>query len=206
MLGSLKVYDDLDSRLDIYGPQVNPTTAPPLHQSIIPVDLAPPPKLLKPPKNIPTPTPTPSPTPSPLPSPSPTVIPIPKTSTFKKAYKKFIKTKKRTKINTQGLIKDFIENNQIPDELKLSLNAYQSQEALTEMKKFDKLGSPERPIPLFLIQHLLSERNFHALFNLNKILGTKIYVIENFKNSRPKLIEIIYNRKKGWTFWFINPD
>lgn len=79
---------------------------------------------------------------------------------------------------------------------------YSSVTALKSMKSLDKLGTKQAPMPLKFLKFLIDENLNQNLFNMNLVLGEKIYVINDIdKNIKtPNLIKLHFqiSGNSGW--------
>lgn len=75
--------------------------------------------------------------------------------------------------------------------LEIPLKRFQTRSALLDMKTYDKMGSKESPIGLMFVKFLMDTENHQGLFNIQAIIGSKFYVINDFESKiEPVAIEL----------------
>ncbi|MBF0297412.1 MAG: hypothetical protein HQK51_01755 [Oligoflexia bacterium] len=184
--GSLKEFDDKGLELSLFlkpSPIPVPTiilTAKPSPPVIVAkVDKLTPkiiPKII--PKTIPTPIPTIIPTPEPA-----------KLSAFEEACATVATKSALVTVNMNKFKKDYSLTPKRLKYLLKNIEQYKTQEALMAMKKLDKLGSSESPLPLVFLKLMIDQRDYHGLFNIVRIVGEEFYVINDLeKKKNPVLI------------------
>ncbi len=78
------------------------------------------------------------------------------------------------------------------------LASYSTIKALEEMKKFDKIGTVSKPIPLSFVKYLIDTKKHQGLFNMIKVLGDEFYVINDLDKNhgyKAQLIQPLNNRQ-----------
>lgn len=88
--------------------------------------------------------------------------------------------------------------------LSSRLSIFMSREALTEMKKFDKLGSKDSPVPLLFIKYMIDMEEHKGLWNLIGVLGEKFYVsnqIDETYRTEPELVQLVNSGDSGSNYW-----
>lgn len=153
------------------------------------------------PTPVPTPKPTPvpmvtaAPTPIPTPKPTPTPAPPPERSAIQVALDTLAEDSKliEVAVNMKKFKKDYVFTPITKSKLELRLKSYQTREALSEMKEFDKLGSKDEPMSLIFVKLLIDTNNHIGLWNVVGILGETFYInndIDEATNSEPFLIKL----------------
>lgn len=75
--------------------------------------------------------------------------------------------------------------------LEIPLKRFQTRAALVDMKTYDKMGSKDSPIGLMFVKFLMDTENHQGLFNIQAIIGSKFYVINDFESkNEPVAIEL----------------
>lgn len=125
------------------------------------------------------------------PKPEPKVIEKPLTQ-FENALKKVSKEDfPRFSIN-MGLMKEepFLDDNTLKA-LEGPLKEYQTREALTDMRNYDKLGSKVEPMRLMFLRYLLDNELHQGLYNIVSVLGTTFYVVNDIEGKdSPVYVEL----------------
>lgn len=128
--------------------------------------------------------------------------PKPKISEFEKAIEELDQKKLESlSINMESFHNDFEFSEQMISDLAAPIKKFQTRAALTDMKSYDKLGSPEAPVGLIFLKYLLDTENHQGLFNITTVLGDKFYVNNDIeKKDRPIFIELRNNEstKNRW--------
>ncbi|MBF0361172.1 MAG: hypothetical protein HQK49_09185 [Oligoflexia bacterium] len=197
--GSLKEFDDKGLNLSLFlMPSPSPSPIPVV--AVITPKPTPKPIALVVAKDDKQPTIKPIPTPTPIPTVKPT-IDLPKLSAFEdacasaraKAQEASITSKENNKqeaipVNMNKFKKDYSFT---PKTLKFLLKAisqYKTQEALTYMKKHDGLGEKRSPLPLVFLKIMIDQRDYHALFNIVRIVGEEFYVINDLEKKKDPIL------------------
>ena len=179
--GALKEFDDMGLKdFLVVKPKVKPKPKPPK----IKIEPTPIPKKVVKIKVTQPPKPTPVPTLKP--------VPVKKVSAFKKAYEKLLnKNLKNINVNMSDFKDDFLFTLKMNKFLKNQLKGYQTQVALNDMKKFDKLGTKGSPVLLMFIKFLIDNKMHQGLYNINSVLGDKFYVKNDIdKDDRIALVTL----------------
>jgi hypothetical protein len=156
-----------------------------------------------------TPTPTPTPTATPLiivkkvVTPVPTVVPKPKIqktpvptpeatkiairlSSFLLACDRLDRERLKSIALDMDLFKqDHFLTDEFKSKMSEKLKPFQTRQALSDMKEFDKLGTKEVPVKLLFLKYLIETNQHQGLFNIVAVLGNKFYV-QNDLDVPPK--------------------
>ncbi len=125
----------------------------------------------------PTPTPTPTPVPTIAPTPTPVPTPTPRISEFSRAvkYRKDHNLKSYF-VNMAKFRKDFVFPAETIKVMAKQLKAFQTREALMQMKKRDKIGQKSYPITLTFVKYLIDHNLHQGLYNLIGVIGNRFYL------------------------------
>jgi hypothetical protein len=156
-----------------------------------------------------TPAPTPSPTATPLivvkkiVTPAPTVIPkakvlktpnplpeptkvAPRISSFLTACDRLDRERLRSINLDMDLFKqDHFLSEDFKAKMSEKLTPFQTRQALSDMKEFDKLGTKEVPVKLLFLKYLIETNQHQGLFNIVAVLSNTFYV-QNDLDVPPK--------------------
>lgn len=80
---------------------------------------------------------------------------------------------------------DFIFSFKMLKELEEPLKAYTSLKALKEMKKHDKLGTKNGPVPLIFVKYLVDTNRHHGIYNMINTLGDEFHVFNDIDELNP---------------------
>ncbi|MDD0851562.1 hypothetical protein HBN50_00585 [Halobacteriovorax sp. GB3] len=158
----------------------------------------------KKPEPKPVPKPLPKPVPKPIPKPVVVVKPKPKPvvikeepkkielSTFEKAVAKSQKTKlARVAVEMDKMKSEKVFTGQMIEALKEPLKEYQTREALSDMKNYDKLGSKVEPVRFLFLRYLIDNDHHQGLYNIVNVLGKTFYVVNDIEEKNiPVYIEL----------------
>jgi hypothetical protein len=125
----------------------------------------------------------------------PVQIELPKSkriSQFELAVKERSKTKaNEVAVNMQEMKQDFLFNEQLALSLSAPMQQFQTRKALSDMKKFDQLGSKKEPVRLIFIKFLIDHDFHQGLFNITAILGENFWVVNDIdKTKDPEFIRL----------------
>lgn len=71
------------------------------------------------------------------------------------------------------------------------LKEYQTREALTDMRNYDKLGSKVEPMRLMFLRYLLDNDLHQGLYNIVSVLGSTFYVMNDIEDKKePIYVEL----------------
>ena len=88
---------------------------------------------------------------------------------------------------------DFIFSIALKKLLDKNLEIYTTRKGLEQMKEFDKLGTPEGPMPLMFLKYLIESDKHQALYNILNVVGANFYVnndIDKLANTEFDYIEL----------------
>lgn len=72
---------------------------------------------------------------------------------------------------------------------------------LKELKKFDKLGSKEAPVPLKFLKYLIDENMHQGLFNIINVIGDNFYVLNDIdEKSHIEKIQLLNTRNTNFSW------
>lgn len=71
---------------------------------------------------------------------------------------------------------DYFFNLKISKVMDKALSSYMKLEALSEMKKYDQLGTKKGAVPLVFVKYMIEQGHHQGLFNLISVLGNSFYV------------------------------
>lgn len=162
------------------------------------------------PKPKPTPKPKPKavvvvkPKPKPKPIPKPVIVKKKFISQFQLAVDRMPKTyRKRSDVSMDLFKNDFIFTTKMIKTLDKPLKVYQTREALTDMKSYDKLGSKEEPVRLIFLKYLIDHDSHQGLYNIVGVLGNRFWVKNDIdKKNKPVYVEL-HNDKDTKYRWII---
>lgn len=121
-----------------------------------------------------------------------TPAPKPKISEFEKAVIELDETKRESLwISMEKFRDDFEFTQQMVADLAAPIKKFQTRAALSDMKSYDNLGSPDAPVGLIFLKYLIDTENHQGLYNIVAVLGDKFYAINDIeKKDRPVFIEL----------------
>jgi hypothetical protein len=164
-------------------------------------------------KKIKTPTPTPTPKPkiikTPAPSPQPTIITV-KLSSFLLACDKLDRERlKSIDLDMELFKKDHTLSEEFKTKMNEKLKPFQTRQALSDMKEFDRLGSKEVPVKLLFLKYLIDTNQHQGLFNIIAVLGNNFYVQNDLdippkKGSYPPRFIALKNDESTGNKWLIS--
>lgn len=165
----------------------------------------------------PEPEPEPEPEPKPKPEPLPDIIPIivqprpepepvvveeptPQESYFLRAVTRFSK---------EGMSEYSLDMNKFKDDFNFSesmveaisgpIQAYQTRDALLDMRTYDSLGRRAEPVRLIFLKYLIDYDQHQGLFNIVDILGERFWVLNDIDDvSEPVFIELENSQKTNF--------
>jgi hypothetical protein len=141
------------------------------------------------------------------PPPKPKKIEKPKTkpvSAFLAATRQYIKTKKTTLVDMDRMRKDYRYSRKILKTLNGPLRPYQTRKALSDMKKFDKLGTAAKPLSFLFLRYMIDFKLHQGLYNVVAILGNNFYVVNDIdKQKEPVRISLRNDKHTNhkWRIW-----
>jgi hypothetical protein len=199
--GALKEFDDKGLDEFLFA-ETTPTPTPtPLATPILVV------------KKIKTPTPTPVPKPKIIktlaPTPEPTVATI-KLSSFLLACDKLDRERlKSIDLDMELFKKDHTLSEEFKTKMNEKLKPFQTRQALSDMKEFDRLGTKEVPVKLLFLKYLIDTNQHQGLFNIIAVLGNKFYVHNDLdippkKGSYPPRFISLKNDESTGNKWLIS--
>ncbi|MBT3584597.1 MAG: hypothetical protein HN509_06805 [Halobacteriovoraceae bacterium] len=104
---------------------------------------------------------------------------------------------------------DFSFSSKMIKALEEPLEDYQTRESLSDMKKYDGLGSKKEPVRLLFLKFLIDRNSHQGLYNMTAILGHRFYIYNDIdKVSEPILCELRNNSDTGnkWTIIILNEE
>lgn len=94
-------------------------------------------------------------------------------------------------INMDAFRDDFEFTQQMLNDLAAPIKKFQTRAALTDMKSYDNLGSPEAPVGLIFLKYLIDTENHQGLYNITTVLGEKFFVNNDIeKKDKPVYVEL----------------
>lgn len=197
--GALKEFDDKGLSDFLFRPKPKPKPEKP-----VAVVKRPKPK----PKTKPKPSPKPRPKPAPAPEPivvEPLPEPGPEPSEFSKAYQELVSTEApKVSMDMKGFQDDFVFSKSMTKALRDPLKNYQTRDALTDMKKFDLLGTKDEPVRLIFLKFLIDNNMHQGLFNITAVLGEEFYVVNDIDGaSEAVAIELKNNAQTNYRWKII---
>jgi hypothetical protein len=105
---------------------------------------------------------------------------------------------------------DYVFSLNTLNSLSLKLKSFMTRDALKEMKTYDKLGSPEGPVPLLFIKYMIDMHEHTGLYNLLSVLGDEFFVSNEIDASfatKPERIRIEngYHTENQWQLVILKP-
>jgi hypothetical protein len=174
--GALREFDEKGLEWSLFDPTPTPTPKP---------TATPTPSPTPTPTPSPTPTPTPTPTATPTPTPTPSPTPTPKESAFAKAVREQRESKlPEISVNMDELKGDFIFTPEMLKVLERPLKAYQTRQALIDMRTYDYLGTKREPVRLVFLKYLIDHSFHKGLYNIVAILGERFWVINDIDGDK----------------------
>ncbi|MBT6325335.1 MAG: hypothetical protein HOJ35_05160 [Bdellovibrionales bacterium] len=121
-------------------------------------------------------------------------------SQFELACKKHLERKEKiTPVDMEKMKSDFIFTDQMIVALSSSLDAYLSRVGLTQMKKYDFLGTRKEPVTLMFLKFLIENDYHQGLHNMVAVLGDKFWVLNDIDNkTNPKQIKLSNNKSTNY--------
>ena len=101
---------------------------------------------------------------------------------------------------------DFLFSIELKKMLDENLEVYTTRKGLSQMKKFDNLGSAEGPMPLMFLKYLIETDKHQSLYNILGIIGDRFYVnndIDRLANTEFDYIELKNDETTDYQ-WQIN--
>lgn len=101
---------------------------------------------------------------------------------------------------------DFLFSIELKKMLDQNLKSYTTRKGLSQMKKFDNLGTIDGPLPLIFLKYLIETNKHQSLYNILSIIGDKFYVnndIDRIANTKYDYIELKNDETTG-NQWQIN--
>lgn len=99
---------------------------------------------------------------------------------------------------------DFPITGELRDRLEGPLSAYQTREAILEMKMYDEFGSKKAPISLVFLKYLIDVRLHQSLYNLVSIVGNQFYVDNDIdKQKVPCLVELKNDKQTNYKWQIV---
>lgn len=167
------------------------------------------------PESKPKPKPKPKPVVKPEPKPEPIVVeplpdPEPEPSEFARAYQELVSTEaSKVPMDMDAFKDDFIFSERMTKALQGPLEDYQTRAALTDMKKFDLIGSKEEPMRLMFLKYLIDNNMHQGLFNITAVLGEEFYVVNDIDGaSEAVAVELKNNEQTNyrWKMTLLRED
>lgn len=94
-------------------------------------------------------------------------------------------------INMDKFRDDFEFSKQMIADLAAPIKKFQTRAALTDMKSYDNLGSPEAPVGLVFLKYLIDTENHQGLYNIITVLSDKFFVNNDIeKKDTPVYVQI----------------
>jgi hypothetical protein len=105
---------------------------------------------------------------------------------------------------------DYVFTLNMINNLSSKLSKFMGRDALTEMVKFDKLGSKDGPVPLLFLKFMIDMQEHTGLYNLVNIVGSEFYVsneIDAEFKTKVERIKIVNNESTGrqWQIYVLKP-
>lgn len=140
----------------------------------------------------PSPIATARPAPKPIPKATPRPTPTPIPSQFEVAVNRLVSDNlKESDVNMAIFKTQYPHVKRLVKAIQGPLRDYQTRKALTDMKKFDKLGSKAQPVRLLFLKLLIDQGSHKGLWNIVSIIGEKFYVINDLdKKNIPVVIKL----------------
>lgn len=88
------------------------------------------------------------------------------------------------------------------------LEVYKTRVAISDMLKYDKIGSFENPFQISFIKYLIDYSQHQGLFNIVSIMGESFYIKNDIeKKKKPIFIELLNDESTSysWQLAFIQP-
>ncbi len=130
-----------------------------------------------------------------------------KISYFYQAYRTFIKSGASVGLlDMREFKKDFVFTESMVSRLDGPLSYYETRDAISDMRKYDRLGYSDRPMKLLILKFLIDQERHQGLFNLQAILGETFYIENDIdKISKPIHIRLENNEFTGfrWQISFL---
>ena len=86
---------------------------------------------------------------------------------------------------------------------------FSSQKSLKDMKKFDKLGGKQAPLPLKFIKFLIDKKIHKGLYNIVHIIGDRFYVLNDIDVPKDQVSYVKMDNSKEthfkWQLTIIRP-
>jgi len=175
------------------------------------------PKATPAPTPIPTPKPTPVPTAAPIatalatpvPTPKPTPIvtptPAPAPSQFELALSRLRNQKlKSSDVNMAIFKNEFSFPERVLKAIEAPIKDFQTREALSDMKTYDKLGSKAQPVRLLFLKLMIDKESHVGLWNIVSVLGDKFYVINDLEKKYIPVVIHLHNDSSTQGKWQIS--
>ncbi len=119
-----------------------------------------------------------------------------KLTALKEAVTRHLKTGISIDVDLVKMRTDYTYSKSLLSKLNGSLRPYQTRKALTEMRKYDNLGSIQTPLSFLFLRYLLDFELHQGLFNLTGVLGDEFYIINDIeKEKKPIKIRLLNTRE-----------
>lgn len=195
--GALKEFDDKGLTSFLFVP---PTPTP---KPVATPSPGPKPTLIAPrPTAIPKPkvVSTPKPIKTPRPKPTPEVLP----SQFELARMNLVKKGLKESPVKMDIFKDeFVFEEDYLKRVMGPLAVFQTQKALNDLKRYDKLGSKKTPVKLFFLKLLIDQKQHQGLWNIISVIGSEFYVRNDLEKKKFPVLCRLENSKKTDHKWQI---
>lgn len=99
---------------------------------------------------------------------------------------------------------DFEFTSKMISKLSIPIKKFQTRQALTDMKEYDKLGSSEAPVGIIFLKYLIDTENHQGLYNVLGVLGDKFYVSNDFEGIDGAIFVELKNDSSTKNRWQIN--
>jgi hypothetical protein len=105
----------------------------------------------------------------------------------------------QVKVDMEKFKYDFIFSLKLKTMMDENLQIYTTRSGLEQMKKFDKLGSREGPVPLMFLKYLIETQKHQALFNMVSVIGERFYVNNDLDSHAATRYDYIHLRNDDMT-------
>jgi hypothetical protein len=131
-------------------------------------------------------------------------VPVPRVKEFDRALE-IIRQKKadHVALNMELFREDYEFTSKMISQLSQPLKKFQTRQALTDMKNFDKLGTEEAPVGIVFIKFLIDTDNHQGLYNVINVLGDKFFINNDFEGKMESIYAELKNDASTNNHWQI---
>lgn len=104
---------------------------------------------------------------------------VPSISHFASIVKKVGETGESQGLDMNLFKEDFQFSQRMTEALETPLSAYQTRDALMDMRQYDLLGTQSEPMRLIFLKYLIDFDHHQGLFNIQDIIGERFWILND---------------------------